>query len=60
MAAPSPDLVVTDPPPLNPAAFPFRVAAFPAQELRDFARAVPKVALAEPPDRAPNPHRYAL
>jgi hypothetical protein len=59
MPAPSPSFIVADPPPLNPASFPYRVDEFPAAALSDeLARLIP-LETREPAPAAPrNPHRY--
>ena len=59
MPAPSPSFIVADPPPLNPASFPYRVDEFPAAALSDeLARLIP-LETREAPIAAPrNPHRY--
>lgn len=55
MPAPSPAAIVTNPRPLNPSGFPFKVVAFPAQWLLqegDFN--VPKATQTPPPTDPPN------
>ena len=58
MPAPSPSFIVADPPPLNPASFPYRVDEFPAAWLAEFALLIPIESRDEAPDPLRNPHRY--
>jgi hypothetical protein len=59
MPAPSPSFIVADPPPLNPATFPYRVDEFPAAALSDeLARLIPLETRDEPERDPRNPHRY--